>query len=339
MKIGVTGCAGFLGSHLVDRLLAKGHHVIGIDNLSMGTIENVQHNLDNPNFKFFKIDVRNLDLLKQHLSKSDVIVHLAAYKIPRYGNALQTLLVNSQGIYNVLETAKENRYKVVLASTSDVYGKNPNLPFNEDDDLVMGPSTVARWSYAVSKIYAEHLCFSYQEEYKFPIVILRIFGSYGPRQHLSWWGGPQSVFISQILNNKEVTIHGDGKQTRTFTYVSDTIDGIVAAIENDKANGHIFNIGSTYEISIIDLAKLICQLCNMILDTTYELKLKFIPYSSLSGKKYEDVRRRVPNITKAKELLDFEAKVSLQEGLIITIKWQKEVMGIIKKAIENLVKG
>jgi len=322
MKIGITGCAGFLGSHLADSLLAKGHKVVGIDNLSMGKMENIQHNLNHPNFNFFKIDVRNLDLLKRHLSKSDVIVHLAAYKIPRYGNALQTLLVNSQGIYNVLETAKENKCKVVLASTSDVYGKNPNLPFNEDDDLVMGPSTVARWSYAVSKLYDEHLCFAYQEEYKFPIVVLRIFGSYGPRHHLSWWGGPQSVFISQILNNEEVTIHGDGKQTRTFTYVSDTIDGIVAAVESDKANGHIFNIGSTYEISIIDLARLIKKLSN----TSNKLKLKFVPYSSFSGKKYEDVRRRIPDISKAKQILNFIPKVRLEEGLIRTIKWQKSIM-------------
>jgi len=322
MKIGITGCAGFLGSHLVDRLLAKGHYVIGIDNLSMGTIENIQHNLDNPNFKFFKVDVRNLELLKHYLSKSDVIVHLAAYKIPRYGNALQTLLVNTQGIYNVLEATKENRCKVVLASTSDVYGKNPNLPFNEEHDLIMGPSTVARWSYAVSKIFAEHLCFAYQEEYKFPIVILRIFGSYGPRQHLSWWGGPQSVFISQILNDEEVTIHGDGKQTRTFTYVSDTIDGIVAAIESDKANGHIFNIGSPYEISIIDLARLIKKLSN----TSNKLKLKFVPYSSFSGKKYEDVKRRIPDISKAKQILNFIPKVGLEEGLTRTIKWQKSIM-------------
>ena len=329
MKIGITGCAGFLGSHLVDELLSKGHYVVGVDNLSMGKIENIQHNLNNHNFKFFKADIRNIKLLKQYFKKCDIIVHLAAYKIPRYGNALQTLLVNSQGIYNVLETAKENKSKVVLASTSDVYGKNPKLPFNEEDDLVIGPSTIPRWSYAISKIYAEHLCFAYQEEYGFPIVILRIFGSYGPRQHLSWWGGPQSVFISQILNDEEVTIHGDGKQTRTFTYVSDTIDGIVAAIESDKANGHIFNIGSTHEISIIELAKLIKKLCN----TSNELKLKFVPYSSFSGKKYEDVRRRIPDISKAKQILKFTPKVSLEEGLKKTIQWQKSVM-----EAKNLIK-
>jgi len=329
MKIGITGCAGFLGSHLVDELLSKGHYVVGVDNLSMGKIENIQHNLNNHNFKFFKADIRNIKLLKQYFKKCDIIVHLAAYKIPRYGNALQTLLVNSQGISNVLETAKENKSKVVLASTSDVYGKNPKLPFNEEDDLVIGPSTIPRWSYAISKIYAEHLCFAYQEEYGFPIVILRIFGSYGPRQHLSWWGGPQSVFISQILNDEEVTIHGDGKQTRTFTYVSDTIDGIVAAIESDKANGHIFNIGSTHEISIIELAKLIKKLCN----TSNELKLKFVPYSSFSGKKYEDVRRRIPDISKAKQILKFTPKVSLEEGLKKTIQWQKSVM-----EAKNLIK-
>ncbi|MCK4791009.1 MAG: GDP-mannose 4,6-dehydratase [Desulfobacteraceae bacterium] len=324
MKIGITGCAGFLGSHLADHLLDRGYTVIGIDNLSMGKIENIQHNFKHPNFSFFKDDVRNLNSLKCRFKGSDIIVHLAAYKIPRYGNAIDTLLINSEGCYNVLETAKENKSKVLLASTSDVYGKNQNLPFNEEADLLVGTSKVTRWSYAVSKIYGEHLTFAYQEQYKIPVVILRIFGSYGPRQHLSWWGGPQSVFISQILKDQEITIHGDGKQIRTFTYVNDTIDGFVSAVENDETNGQIFNIGSTYEISIMDLAKLMHGLCN----TTNHLKLKFVPYSSFYGGRYEDVKRRLPDISKAKRILGFEPKISLERGLTITIKWQKKVMGI-----------
>ena len=324
MKIGITGCAGFLGSHLADHLLDRGHRVIGIDNLSMGKIENIQHNFKNPKFSFYKNDVRDLNSLKCRLKGSDIIVHLAAYKIPRYGNAIETLLINSEGCHNVLEIAKENKSKVFLASTSDVYGKNPNLPFREESDLLIGTSTVARWSYAISKLYGEHLAFAYQEQYEIPVVILRIFGSYGPRQHLSWWGGPQSVFISQILNDQEITIHGDGKQIRTFTYVNDTINGFVSAVEKDEANGQIFNIGSTYEISIMDLAKLMHRLCN----TTNHLKLKFVPYSSFYGGRYEDVKRRLPDISKAKRILGFEPKISLERGLTITIKWQKKVMGI-----------
>ena len=321
MKIGITGCAGFLGSHLVDNLLIRGHEVVGIDNLSMGKIENIQHNFKHPSFIFFKNDVRDLSSLRTRFKSAEVIVHLAAYKIPRYGNAIETLLINNQGCHNVLETARESSTKVVLASTSDVYGKNSCLPFVEESNLVMGPSTVPRWSYAVSKLFDEHLAFAYQEEYKFPVVVLRFFGSYGPRHHLSWWGGPQSVFISQILNDEEITIHGDGRQTRTFTYVSDTIEGIVATIENMDVDGEVFNIGSTEEISILDLAKMI----NKLINSRREMKVKFIPYSDFHGK-YEDVRRRVPDINKAKKILGFVPKISLEEGLLKTIRWQKEAV-------------
>lgn len=328
MQIGITGCAGFIGSHLVDYLLARGHRLIGIDNLSMGKIENIQHNFEHLNFSFFKDDVRNLNSLKYRFNASKIIIHLAAYKIPRYGNAIDTLLINSQGSHNVLETAKENNSKVLLASTSDVYGKNSKLPFDEETDLVLGTSTVSRWSYAVSKLFDEHLAFAYQAAYKIPVVILRFFGSYGPRHHLSWWGGPQSVFISQILKDQELTIHGDGRQTRSFTYISDTIEGIVAAIENEKANGEIFNIGDIHEITILGLARLIHRLA----DKKKELKIKYVPYSSFDGK-YEDVRRRIPDISKAKKILGFVPKVSLEEGLAKTISWHKKVEKIVKKSI------
>jgi len=320
MNIGITGCAGFLGSHLVDALLKRGHTVIGIDNLSMGLIDNMHHNFDNPRFSFFEVDVRDISAMRSHFRGCNVIAHLAAYKIPRYGNAIDTLLINNQGAHNVLEIARENRSKVVLASTSDVYGKNPTLPFHEEGDLVIGPSTVSRWSYAVSKLFDEHLAFAYQAEYGFPVVNLRFFGSYGPRHHLSWWGGPQSVFISQILKDEEITIHGDGQQTRSFTYVSDTVDGIVASIERDEANGHIFNIGNTREISIVELARLINALCGRSGDP----KMAFIPYSSFSGGKYEDVRRRIPDISKARKILDFHPGIGMEQGLAATIEWQRK---------------
>jgi UDP-glucose 4-epimerase len=322
MRIGITGCAGFLGSHLVDRLLAREHEVVGIDNLSMGRMKNIEHNLDHRRFTFRKADVRDAEAMDELLGGLNVIVHLAAFKIPRYGEALDTLLINNLGAHNVLETARKSGCKVVLASTSDVYGKNPDLPFREDGDLVIGPSTVARWSYAVSKLFDEHLSFAYQDKYGIPVVNLRFFGSYGPRHHLSWWGGPQSVFISQVLSEEEITIHGDGRQTRSFTYVSDTVDGIVAATEKEAANGQIFNIGSNQEISILDLARLIHRLCA----TGRPLRLKFTPYESLSGRKYEDVRRRIPDNRKARELLGVVPEVSLEEGLMRTIRWQRETM-------------
>jgi UDP-glucose 4-epimerase len=323
-RILVTGVAGFLGSHLLDRLLASDHHVVGIDNLSMGKLDNIAGHLTNKAFQFLQKDVTEKATF-DNLDNIDCIVHLAAFKIPRYGKAIDTLKINYQGTENVLELARKLNCKSVLASTSDVYGRNPKLPFNEDDNSVIGSSKVARWSYAVSKLFDEHLAFAYQDSYGIPVVLLRFFGSYGPRHHLSWWGGPQSVFIEQVLNDGEITIHGDGLQTRSFTYVSDTVAGIYAAITKPEANGEIFNIGSNHEITIIDLAKTIKKLSN----TPEELKLKFIPYESFTGGKYEDVRRRVPDSSRCEQILNVKAEVGLEEGLSRAIAWHRS-LGIYK---------
>jgi len=323
MTIGVTGCAGFIGSHLVDALVRRGHRVVGIDNLSMGSMENLEQVVSHPGFAFHNVDVRDRGAVKECFSGTRVIVHLAAFKIPRYGKAIDTLVINNLGMHHVLETAAGTGAKVVFASTSDVYGKNPGVPFGEESDLVLGPSTVARWSYAVSKLYDEHLAFAFQDEYGIPVVGLRFFGSYGPRQHLSWWGGPQSVFISQVLKGEEITIHGDGRQTRSFTYVSDTVEGVVAAVERREADGHLFNIGSTEEVTILDLARLIHLLCG---GDGAGPRLRFVPYGSISGKRYEDVRRRVPENGKLRSLLGVTPRVGLREGLERTIRWQRAAM-------------
>lgn len=318
-KIIVTGVAGFLGSHLADSLLAQGYYVVGVDNLSHGHLANLAQSLSNPAFEFHEQDVCDLAALRRTAHGVSAIAHLAAYKIPRYGKAIDTLLINSQGTHNCLQVAAELRCKFVLASTSDVYGKNPRIPFLENSDSVLGPSTIARWAYAASKLYDEHLTFAFSEAYRIPVNVVRIFGSYGPRQNLSWWGGPQSVFIEAILHNQEIPVHGDGQQTRSFTYVSDTVAGIHAVIERAPA-GELFNIGSTHEITILELAKLIHRLSN----SSDELRIKMIPYDEISeGRKYEDVRRRVPDVSKAQELLGFEAKVSLTDGLQRTIEWQR----------------
>jgi UDP-glucose 4-epimerase len=321
-KTVITGAAGFLGSHLADTLLDRGHQVIALDNLSMGKQQNFRHNLSNPKYTFYQCDVCNQDDLLRICEGANIIVHLAAYKIPRYGKSIDTLLINCRGTENVLTVARAVNAKVVLASTSDVYGKNEQLPFSEESDHVLGPSTVARWGYAVSKLFDEHLALAFQEAYNTPITILRFFGSYGPRHHLSWWGGPQSVFISQILRGEPLTIHGDGSQTRTFTYVNDTVAGIVASMEYEQAHGGIFNIGNTEEISILELAHLIKRLC----EVPGELRLEFIPYNSFTGKAYEDVRRRIPDISKAKQLLGYEPKITLRQGLQRTIDWQKKAL-------------
>jgi len=318
-RILVTGVAGFLGSHLLDNLLENNHYVIGIDNLSMGSYDNISHNSNNNNFEFIKGDITKFNFSKNISSEIDVIVHLAAFKIPRYGNAIDTLTINNKGTEVMLDFAKERNCKCVIASTSDVYGNCPDIPFKESSVNCIGSSKIPRWGYAVSKLYDEHLAFAYQDTFGIPVTLLRFFGSYGPRQHRTWWGGPQSVFINSLFYDEPIPIHGNGLQTRTFTYVSDTVAGIYAAIFNPNANGEIINIGANSEITIVDLAKTIHKLSG--LET--ELKLKFIPYDEINpGTKYEDVIRRVPDNTLCKKLLGVSAQVSLEEGLKKTIVWQ-----------------
>ncbi|CAZ96080.1 NAD-dependent epimerase/dehydratase family protein [Zobellia galactanivorans] len=321
-KILVTGVAGFLGSNFLVKCLSQGHQVVGIDNLSMGTLDNIEKSLDHQNFHFIKGDVLDKTLIDNLDDDFDVIVHLAAFKIPRYGNAVDTLKINTKGSENMLELARKLKCKFVLASTSDVYGMSPDIPFKEDGNCLIGDSKVPRWAYAVSKLFDEHLALAYMEDYDFPVVILRFFGSYGPNQNLSWWGGPQSVFIDCILKNKEIPIHGDGMQTRTFTFVDDTVAGIYAATMKPEANGEIFNIGANQEITIIELANMLKRISNE--PRTPEIKL--IPYNEISaGRKYQDVMRRVPDTTKAEKILGIKAQTSLEEGLRITFDWQKNV--------------
>ena len=320
-KILVTGVAGFLGSNLLNQLLARGHQVVGIDNLSMGRRENIAHHLGNPGFQFLERDITYANAFTDLDSDIDCVVHLAAFKIPRYGKAIDTLRINFRGTENALDFAVRNECKCVLASTSDVYGRNPKLPFAEGDDCVIGSSKVPRWSYAVSKLFDEHLALAYQDSYGIPVTLLRFFGSYGPNQHLSWWGGPPPVFIDAALNGEEIPIHGDGLQTRSFTFVTDTVAGIYAAIVKPEANGEIFNIGSTSEVTILDLAHLTWKLVN----PSAQPRIKFVPYESFSNKKYDDVRRRVPDVSLCSRVLGVEAKVSLEQGLARTIEWQRAV--------------
>jgi UDP-glucose 4-epimerase len=320
-KFLITGAAGFLGSNLTDRLLSDGHTVVGVDNLSMGRRENVAEHANNPRFSFLVRDVTVPGVFDDVPGDLDCIIHLAAFKIPRYGKAIDTLKINYAGTENTLELARRQNCKCVLASTSDVYGRNPNLPFSEDgSDCVIGSSKSPRWAYAVSKLFDEHLGFAYQDAYGFPVVNLRFFGSYGPKQHLSWWAGPQAVFIECALDGKPIPIHGDGLQTRSFTFVSDTVDGIYAAAVKDEANGEVINIGSTHEITILELARRIKTLSG----TPGDFQAEFTPYDSfVSGKKYEDVRRRVPDVSLCERLLGVRAKVGLDEGLRRTIEWQR----------------
>ena len=319
-KFLVTGVAGFLGSNLAERMLGDGHEVIGIDNLSMGRMENLAQCLANPAFTFLKRDIVEEQTFSDLATDFDCITHLAAYKIPRYGKAIDTLKINFHGTERVLEFARRLGCKAVLASTSDVYGRNPALPFNEaHTDHVIGSSKSPRWAYAVSKLFDEHMALAYQDAYGFPVTLLRFFGSYGPHQNTTWWGGPQAVFIDCVLKGKPMPIHGDSLQTRSFTYVSDTVEGIYQAMLRPAANGEIINIGNTEEITILDLARRIHRLSG----APGEARIDFVPYASFTGKAYEDVMRRVPDASLCTELLGVTARVPIDEGLARTIEWQR----------------
>ncbi len=321
-KVLVTGVAGFLGSNLLTELLEKGHSVVGIDNLSMGRMSNIDAHLENEAFTFLQRDAMEKETFADLPDDIDLAIHLAAFKIPRYGKALDTLQVNYHCSDNVLDFSRTRKIKCVLASTSDVYGKNPELPFSEENSMcVIGSSLSPRWAYAVSKLFDEHLALAYQDAYDFPVVLLRFFGSYGPNQPLSWWGGPPPVFIDCTLSGKVIPVHGDGLQTRSFTFASDTVAGIYEASMRDEANGQIFNLGSTEEVTILELARRI----HAVSGVGGEPNIEMIPYESFTGKKYEDVMRRVPDTTLAERVLGFKAKVSLDDGLRKTIEWQREI--------------
>lgn len=315
-KVLVTGVAGFIGSNLTEALLDRGYEVVGVDNMSQGEDLNLAPFRSHPSFRFHRIDIRDRALLLQAAHGVQAIVHLAGFKIPRYSDALDTLLVNSLGSDNVALAAVENRAKVVAASTSDVYGKNPDLPFRESSDLVIGSPEVKRWAYAISKMFDEQLFLAYHERHGIDVLPVRFFGGYGPNQNLTWWGGPQSVFINSALENREIELHGDGLQTRSFTYISDHVDGLVRVLESKAADNGVLNLGSTAEITIEGLARMVWRLVR----GGEPAKLKLVPYETFG--KYEDVRRRVPDISKARRLLGFEPKVALEEGLRRTIRWQ-----------------
>jgi len=323
MKILITGVAGFIGSNLAIKLVNDGHKVIGIDNLSFGFLRNIEILKGNSNFEFILGDIANPLILKD--VKADVIVHLASQKIPRYTNALRTLDENYLMLRNIVQKCIYDKSKIVFASTSDVYGKNPDVPFREESSFVIGSPTVKRWAYATSKIYGEQYIIANHDEYGIDYTITRFFGSYGPHQNLTWWGGPQSVFITKAFKKEPIEIHGDGSQTRTFTYIDDTVEALSLCIVEEKAKNEIFNTGSSpeEEISINDLGILIWHLIN---GEDEKPLIKYIPYDNFG--KYEDVMRRVPDISKLKKFFNFTPKYNLKEGLKKTIDWQKKILGL-----------
>jgi len=319
-KIIVTGCAGMIGSHLVDELIQHDDIcVVGVDNLSFGRMDNLEHALKSDRFSFYRVDVLDIEALKILSCGADTIVHLAAMKKSGEDDAsLHTLRINSRGTENVFEIARMWRCKVVLASTSDVYGMAP-IPHAEDNDLILGPSMIKRWAYAVSKLYDEQLAFAYYKDEKVPIVVLRYFGGFSPRSSFSWSGGHIPIFIDAVLKNEPVTIHGDGTQTRSMADIRDLIRGTITAIETEQAIGQIINLGNDEEMSVLDSARLIVDVINEETDLKRELKINYVPFSAIFGQ-YKDIMRRLPELSKARRLLDYTPHYRLREAVRTTVQ-------------------
>jgi UDP-glucose 4-epimerase len=322
-RIGVTGAAGFIGSHVCERLLADDYEVIGVDDLSYGSVSNLAGLLEHPEFRFEAFDCARQRELRRAFEGCDAIIHLAAKKIPRFGGTLATLDVNTAGMEAACAVALSLDADLVFTSTSDVYG-NATPPFAEDGELVIGPPTTKRWAYAVSKMYDEHYALALADERGLRVTILRLFNAYGPKNHLSWWGGPVVTFIESLLDGEAMEIHGDGQQTRTFTHVRDTARGIVEALQRPESRGEVVNLGGTETVTILELAERIQAEVGL---PPQPLHARFLPYESLPGK-YQDVRHRVPDTSKANRLLGFEAELTLAEGLSETVAWHRAVRAL-----------
>ncbi|HEY3317926.1 MAG TPA: NAD-dependent epimerase/dehydratase family protein [Coriobacteriia bacterium] len=319
-RVLITGAAGMVGSNLVPLLLDRGWEVAGVDDLSMGSLANLAAVLGRPSFTMHQADVRDTDAYRSAARGADVVVHLAAKKIPKFGGAKGTLLANSHCAEVVLAEACRTGARVRLASTSDVYGMSPEPTLSEDGQLVMGPPTVKRWSYAISKLFDEQLALAYAEEDGLDVAVLRFFNSYGPRHHRSWWGGPQSVFIDAALGGGKLTVHGDGSQRRCFTYASDLVEGIALAVEAEDLTGEVLNIGNPREeVSIRQLAEEVCDLTGRDPQEAVE----YVPHEGLFGR-YQEVQRRVPDISRMRERFGYAPGVTLRDGLSRTIEWHRE---------------
>jgi UDP-glucose 4-epimerase len=322
MRILVTGGAGYIGSHLVDALIRRGDEVLVIDNLWTGRFENIRHLQGHPAFRFVNDTILNESLLERFAPSVDLIFHLAAAVGVRHivKDPLAAINTNVRGTEVVLDHAFRYWKRIVLASTSEIYGKASHVPFREDDDRVLGSSAVTRWSYSMSKAIDEHFGFAYAAK-GLPVSIVRYFNSYGPRLDERGYGSVVANFARQALRGDPITVHGDGQQSRCFTYISDTIAGTLLAGEMDGAIGEVFNIGNPRETAILELAQTIKRLVRS------KSPIQFVPYEAYYGTGFEDPRRRVPAIDKAKQLLGFQPKVSLEAGLKKTLAWCREHYG------------
>jgi UDP-glucose 4-epimerase len=318
MRYLITGGAGFIGSHLSDALLAHGHQVTIIDDLSTGSIHNIKHLKEKKGYKYVIDTIMNKPLLSELVDASDVVVHLAAAVGVKLivESPVRTIELNIKGTELVLDCAEKKRKKVMLASTSEVYGKSVKVPFREDGDLVIGPPNKGRWAYACSKAIDEFLGLAYWKEKKVPVVVFRLFNTVGPRQ-TGQYGMVVPNFVRQALSGRPITVFGSGKQRRCFTHVHDVIGALIALSQEPSAVGQVFNIGSQNEISIENLAKLIKKTTNS------KSEIRYISYDEAYEEGFEDMPRRVPDIAKVGKAVGYKPRKSIQDILADVIEYHR----------------
>jgi UDP-glucose 4-epimerase len=312
----VTGGAGFIGSHLAEALLNAGHEVDVIDNLSTGSIRNIDHLKIQPKFKYVIDTLTNEPLLAELIDRNDVVFHLAAAVGVKLivEQPVHTIETNVHGTEVVLKHANKKKKLVFIASTSEVYGKNLEVPFREDADLVMGPTVKHRWAYACSKALDEFLALAYWKERGLPVIIVRFFNTVGPRQ-TGQYGMVLPSFVRQALAGEPITVFGDGKQQRSFTYVGDVVGCLLNLVKEKNAIGEVFNIGNSEEVTILKLAELVKA------RTGSRSEIVFVPYDKAYEAGFEDMPRRVPDLTKVRKLVGYEPKIQLNEIITKVIEY------------------
>jgi UDP-glucose 4-epimerase len=313
LRVLITGGAGFVGSHLADAYLQRGDEVLVIDDLSTGTIDNIQHLKSNPKFHYTIDSVHNQPVTAELVDQCDVVFHLAAAVGVKLivESPVRTIETNVRGTEVVLALANKKQKRVLVASTSEVYGLSADVPFKEDGNLVMGATTKGRWSYACSKAIDEFLALAYWREKKLPTTIVRLFNTVGPRQ-TGRYGMVIPTFVKQALAGRPITVYGDGKQTRCFGYVGDVVGALIKLMDTTDSIGQVFNIGSTEEISILQLAEKVKEL------THSSSEIVFVAYDDAYEEGFEDMPRRVPDTTKINKLVGFKPEMTL-DGILETV--------------------
>jgi UDP-glucose 4-epimerase len=310
LRVLITGGAGFIGSHLSDAYIQRGDEIYIIDDLSTGTIENIQHLKGHPRFHYTIDTVHNVPVTAELVDQCDVIFHLAAAVGVKLivESPVRTIETNVRGTEIILSLANKKKKKVLIASTSVVYGLSSDVPFREDGNLVMGATTKGRWSYACSKAIDEFLALAYWREKKLPTIIVRLFNTVGPRQ-TGQYGMVIPTFVKQALSGRPITVYGDGTQSRCFGYVGDVVGALIKLMDNTAAVGQVFNIGSNTEITILELAERVKEI------TRSDSEIVFVPYDEAYEEGFEDMPRRVPDIAKVSELVGFRPEMSL-DGIL-----------------------